>query len=161
MVAHSPASVGLHVQVVDGNSFLTTGRPEHSCRIWRADHSRWAWGAEHPRRVYGTRLTSWRVTTSGNLNFCRHAHSSNVTFQISNDKYHIEDNPSSAAQQLIQNQVATFNLSNANFTFHVLNFKFHMSNIKCHFSTIKFQIWCRRQPFLCYSSTDSKSSDYL
>ena len=51
---------------------------------------------------------------------------SNVTFQISNYKYHIEDNPSSATQQLIQNQVATFNISDANVKFDILNFKFQM-----------------------------------
>ena len=36
---------------------------------------------------------------------------SNFTIQISNYEYPIEDNPSSATQQLIQNQVATFNIS--------------------------------------------------
>ena len=43
LVAHSPASVVLHVQVVNSNG-LTTSRPEHPCRIWGAGDPRWTWG---------------------------------------------------------------------------------------------------------------------
>ena len=69
---------------------------------------------------------------------------SNVTFQMSNFKSHVGDNPSCSIQQLIQNPVANFRISNlkcqmSNSKFQNLNFKgqilfvtFQMSNFKSH-----------------------------
>ena len=76
----------------------------------------------------------------------------NVTFQISNFKYHAGGNPSCATHYLIQHQVTTFNISNLEC--QISNVKFQLPNIKCHFLNIKFEISCRRQPFACYSTND-------
>ena len=56
---------------------------------------------------------------------------SNVTFQMSNFKSHVGDNSSCSTQQLIQNPVAPFRIS---------NFKCQMSNIICHMSNVKNQM---------------------
>ena len=68
----------------------------------------------------------------------------NIIYHLSNiqSKSHVGDNSSFATQQLVQKQVATFNIKfqMLNFKCQILNFIFHISNVPFQISHFKFHV---------------------